>query len=165
MQIFCMVNINHKASLAGFADRLADCAKAFGGKDKLAESSGTPRRTFGDYLAGKTPPKLDRILAISRASGYSIHWLATGEGPKLARPNHSGAAATPETLKSNLVDPDAVTVAVILTVEDVLKMGRMPPPEAVQAIFLDHLERANDEAATLDTTDLLERITSAVRGS
>ena len=46
--------------------------------EKCEVSEGTLRR----YLRGDTYPPLDTLARIAEVSGYSLGWLASGEGPK-----------------------------------------------------------------------------------
>ena len=64
-----------------FAGRVRQAAERVGGRVALATKAGMSARSLDDYLAGKAEPKLSRLLAISTASGVSLKWLATGEGP------------------------------------------------------------------------------------
>jgi transcriptional regulator with XRE-family HTH domain len=58
------------------SERLRIAAKRAGGIDALAELTGTPRRTLGNYLAGRNEPKLSFLMAVSGLTGFSIDWLS-----------------------------------------------------------------------------------------
>ncbi|MEP9351666.1 helix-turn-helix transcriptional regulator [Xanthobacter sp. KR7-225] len=58
------------------AERLRIAARRAGGIDALAELTGTPRRTLGNYLAGRNEPKLSFMVAVSGLTGLSIDWLS-----------------------------------------------------------------------------------------
>ncbi len=74
------------------AGRLKIAAKEAGGADQLADKSGIARRTLGNYLSGRNEPKASGLVAISRASGFAVEWLATGEGePQADQVNETGA--------------------------------------------------------------------------
>ncbi|WCE30117.1 LexA family transcriptional regulator [Vibrio sp. SCSIO 43137] len=47
----------------------------------FSELSGVSATTLRDYVNEKSYPTLDRLAAISEASGKSLEWLATGELP------------------------------------------------------------------------------------
>jgi hypothetical protein len=70
--------------MTDFRDRMKEAADTIGGLNRLAEIIGIPRRTLGDQLAGKTEPKMSLVVSAAEATGYSITWLASGIGPKLA---------------------------------------------------------------------------------
>lgn len=75
--------MNAKAA-QNFRDRLKIAAGRAGGVDELAKAAGIARRTFGNYLSGRNEPKRPQLLAIARASGVSVSWLASGDGPMSA---------------------------------------------------------------------------------
>jgi len=52
------------------------------GPDASVESSGKSIRTLDRYVSGEVEPPLSVITGLSRRSGYSLRWLATGEGPE-----------------------------------------------------------------------------------
>ena len=55
----------------------------------LAEALGLPDRTWRNYEAGVTIPALV-ILRFIEVCGASPHWLLTGEGRPLVRPDRTG---------------------------------------------------------------------------
>jgi hypothetical protein len=57
----------------------------------LAEALGLPERTWSNYEAGVTIPALV-ILRFIEVCGASPHWLLTGEGRPLLRPDRIGDA-------------------------------------------------------------------------
>lgn len=63
-----------------FIERMQKAADLAGNATKLAEATGISRRSIGDYLAGGSEPSRSRLIAIARAAGVSVDWLATGEG-------------------------------------------------------------------------------------
>ena len=72
-------------------DRVKEAARVVGGLNALAKITGVPRRTVGDQISGKYEVKLSFIVAVAKATGHSVAWLATGEGEKMAEPNHRPA--------------------------------------------------------------------------
>jgi len=64
-----------------------------------------------------TLPSLDRLLAISRSTGYSLHWLVTGEGARLV---NSGPAEIPEKSDRRLSERDRELVNSLI---EALKRG------------------------------------------
>jgi hypothetical protein len=62
------------------------------------------------YKWRKTMPSLETLVAISRSTGRSLHWLITGEGPKTV----SGAIASDFKRGSNLSDKDRTMVESLL---------------------------------------------------
>ncbi len=74
----------------GFRRRMAMAAERAGNASRLARASGISRRAIGDYLAGSAEPVRSRLLAMARAAGVSVGWLAAGEG---SGPSAAGPAA------------------------------------------------------------------------
>jgi len=66
-----------------FAERMEYCAAKVGNAARLSRESGISRRAIGDYLAGRAEPSRPRLVAIAKAAGVCVEWLATGEGPRL----------------------------------------------------------------------------------
>ncbi|KUI99940.1 XRE family transcriptional regulator [Vibrio sp. MEBiC08052] len=66
--------------LRDFANRLKE---AMGGSSLrgFEEKSGISNSALSSYLNSKSYPTLDRLFAISQASGKSVEWLASGEIP------------------------------------------------------------------------------------
>lgn len=67
-------------TIDGLAERIRRCAAMAGNGDLLAQKTAIPRRTLETYLTGQAEPKASRLVAIAKAAGASIGWLATGEG-------------------------------------------------------------------------------------
>ncbi|HYP29388.1 MAG TPA: helix-turn-helix domain-containing protein [Blastocatellia bacterium] len=64
---------------------LARLKEAFGGIsiEVVAGRLGVKRQAVYKWGRGETHPDLDRLLQISELTGVSLHWLLTGEGPKI----------------------------------------------------------------------------------
>jgi len=62
-----------------FPLRMEIAARLAGNATRLAELSGISRRAIGDYLAGTAEPTRRRLLAIAKAAGVSVQWLAVGD--------------------------------------------------------------------------------------
>lgn len=77
-----------EAKWGGEADpsvsRLRAAVDAAGGPGGIAARSGVSVRSLHHYLSGRSPMKLPVALAIARAAGVRLEWLATGEGPMRA---------------------------------------------------------------------------------
>lgn len=77
-----------------FIDRLKTAAKRAGGMDELARLAGIPRRTLGNYVAGRTEPKRPQLVEIARVADLSLEWLVSGKGIPLT--DESFARLTPK---------------------------------------------------------------------
>jgi SOS-response transcriptional repressor LexA len=62
--------------------RLKEIAKENGGNRALCEKSGISERTFANWLAGSSEPKIIGISAIAHAAGVTVDWLVNGSKPK-----------------------------------------------------------------------------------
>ncbi len=63
-------------------ERLKEIARECGGNRALCEKSGVSERTFANWLAGSSEPKIIGIASIANAAGVTIDWLVTGTKPK-----------------------------------------------------------------------------------
>lgn len=84
------------------AHRLRTVAKRIGGLDALAVLTETPRRTLGNYLAGRNEPKLAFLAAVSSKTGTSLDWLVSGDEPKTGA--QTAAQAIDEELMGRVAD-------------------------------------------------------------
>ena len=66
-----------------FMGRMKEVVERVGSAEKLAKLSGISSRGIGKYLAGESDPSRVRLIAIARAAGVNLKWLATGDGPKM----------------------------------------------------------------------------------
>lgn len=66
---------------SGFTNRMEIAARMAGNATRLSAATGISRRAIGDYLAGKAEPSRPRLVAIAKAAGVSVQWLAVGDTP------------------------------------------------------------------------------------
>lgn len=64
-----------------FVNRLKDISESLGSYAALAKRAGLAASTFQNYLDGGEPQR-PALIALAAAGGVSLHWLATGQGPK-----------------------------------------------------------------------------------
>lgn len=83
-------------------ERLKEIAKECGGNRALCEKSGVSERTFANWLAGSSEPKIIGIAAIASAAGVTIDWIVTGSKPKQHLGSRQGN--TSEMVKVPLID-------------------------------------------------------------
>ncbi len=65
--------------LSGVAQRLSQLEKRKGSRAALARASGIPETTLQMCVARGTDPSLRVLIAVARAAGVSVEWLATGQ--------------------------------------------------------------------------------------
>jgi cellulose biosynthesis protein BcsQ len=77
---------------SSFGERLKD---AFGNSQnkEIATLLGVSNPAVTAYLRGRVPPA-EKLVEIAKLTGYNLHWLLTGEGPKrviyeAAQPHHA----------------------------------------------------------------------------
>lgn len=70
--------IKNKKNLDNFSLRLKEAIDGYTYRS-FADVSGVAATTLRDYVTGRSFPTLDRLTAISEASGKSLEWLVTGE--------------------------------------------------------------------------------------
>jgi phage repressor protein C with HTH and peptisase S24 domain len=66
------------------ADRIREAGTVVGTLDALSQETGIPRSTLTTWLTGKVDVPISGISAIAKVAGLSVHYLATGHGPKIA---------------------------------------------------------------------------------
>lgn len=70
-----------RAGRLSFRQRMEYIAMMAGNATVLSKKSGVSRRAVGLYLSGKSDPTRKRLVAMAKAAGVTVEWLATGEGP------------------------------------------------------------------------------------
>ncbi|MDQ3800118.1 MAG: helix-turn-helix domain-containing protein [Acidobacteriota bacterium] len=68
---------------SAFGERVREAFNYIQNKD-IALKLGVTNPSVSAYMAGKLPT-IDTLTKISKLTGYSIHWLITGEGEKLVK--------------------------------------------------------------------------------
>lgn len=67
-----------------FVNRVRKTAELIGGQLALAQKTGISARTINAYALGESEPSMAKLISISKATGVSISWLATGEGQMMS---------------------------------------------------------------------------------
>lgn len=62
-------------------DRIKEAADEVGGLNQLADVAAFPRRSLGNWVAGRKP-KPEALSKIAEVTGVSLKWLTTGKGGK-----------------------------------------------------------------------------------
>jgi phage repressor protein C with HTH and peptisase S24 domain len=69
------------ADKSAFVDRLKTILAHWPSADRLARAMGVSPSAFRKWLKGEAEPSRERLVALARASGVGVAWLAEGEGP------------------------------------------------------------------------------------
>ena len=59
--------------------RIDEVIKKAGGQTAISEKTGIPLKSISNYCLGISPPKLEPLIQIAKATKGSLEWLATGE--------------------------------------------------------------------------------------
>ena len=73
--------IGQGASREAFGARLAALADQQKSVERFAKDIGVSPSALRKWLKGHAEPRRDTLVALARAAGVSVEWLATGEGP------------------------------------------------------------------------------------
>ena len=85
--------LDQAARCEAFAARLATLVERHKSAEQFAESMGASPSALRKWLKGQAEPRRDTLVALARAAGVSVEWLATGRGPK--RPRWEAAEPPP----------------------------------------------------------------------
>src|SRR3978361_1152684 len=69
------------ADKSAFVDRLKTILSHWPGAARLARAMGVSPSAFRKWLKGEAEPSRERLVALARAAGVGIAWLAEGQGP------------------------------------------------------------------------------------
>lgn len=78
------------ADKSAFVGRLHLIMTRWPSADHLARAVGVSPSAFRKWLKGEAEPSRERLVALARAAGVGIAWLADGEGPPPAFPSGDG---------------------------------------------------------------------------
>ncbi len=70
------------ADKSAFVDRLKTILGHWPSADRLARAMGVSPSAFRKWLKGEAEPSRERLVALARAAGVGVAWLAEGEGPE-----------------------------------------------------------------------------------
>jgi phage repressor protein C with HTH and peptisase S24 domain len=70
------------AEKSAFVERLQTILTHWPSVERLARSMGVSPSAFRKWLKGEAEPSRERLVALARATGVGVAWLAEGEGPE-----------------------------------------------------------------------------------
>ncbi len=76
----------HTGERGAFIARLQTILRHWPSADRLARKTGVSPSAFRKWLRGEAEPSRERLVALAQASGVSVGWLASGEGPEPRMP-------------------------------------------------------------------------------
>jgi transcriptional regulator with XRE-family HTH domain len=82
-----------------FKQRVTDCISSAGSVYALAKRAGTTPNTIRRYLANSEPTR-PMLVAIAKASGVTVEWLATGQPPSNPSDADVRMTSTPSSKKA-----------------------------------------------------------------
>lgn len=132
------------------ARRLGEAVRAAGGSAEVAARGRVPLRTLANYLSAKSDMKIPTLVALARACGVSIEWLATGE-------DAAGSQQAVATAPKAVLDHETLKV-VIEEIEEHLRTQRknLPPGKKAELIDLAY-------SLALDTPDRQQKGATILR--
>jgi transcriptional regulator with XRE-family HTH domain len=72
----------HKKNVdLAFTKRIRKIIEFIGSAERLAKDSGMSAKVIGQYLSGKSDPTRKKLIALAKAAGVNLEWLARGVGP------------------------------------------------------------------------------------
>lgn len=63
-----------------FGERIRKAAELIGGQLELSRRTGISSTSINKYVLGESDPSRSRLVAIAKATGVNVGWLAAGEG-------------------------------------------------------------------------------------
>ncbi len=69
------------ATSGAFIARLQEIVRHWPSADRLARATGVSPSAFRKWLRGDAEPSRERLVALAKAAGVTVGWLASGEGP------------------------------------------------------------------------------------
>jgi transcriptional regulator with XRE-family HTH domain len=132
----------------------------------FAQRAGVKPSTLQAVLQG-TRPIVDTLVAIARAGGVSVDWLATGEGPKSLGEVHSVHAFA----ESTGSDPDGgyelqLMRQCIIDIEEILaEFGKQLEPQAKASVIIDLYGLQKDEKLRTGNSLAVAKVIQLVRAA
>ena len=119
--------------------------------NSFAKKSGILEGLLRNYVAGKSSPGLDKLIAIAGTAGVSLDWLVLGEGPMMRG----------EELKAYQGEIDVeLHVAVMNVVDELLESMEKQPTREQKSRLIAALYRLASERKdhTIDRTTALQLV-------
>ena len=149
---------NQPEGVAGFGARLQLLLAPGDTQQAFAKRIGVSLSNLRKWLTGGGLPRLDNAVAISDVADVSIHWLATGEGPRERNAVKSAASA----LATVNID-ESVMITVVCAVDAALEQhGLRLPPERYAKIIAAAYDFTVSEPDTSRRTEVASRTSERI---
>lgn len=138
-------------------ERMTKVVSLVGSSEQLARVTGLSSRAIGKYRSGESLPGLGALIAIADATGVSIDWIATGDGPMMrGEATGSVVACTRPHLDTELLH------LVVEAIEEGLRqVDRIMEPMAKADLVLAVYDLYTDMEQPVDKVKILKLIKSA----
>lgn len=123
--------------------RIDEVIKKAGGQTAISEKTGIPLKSISNYCLGISPPKLEPLIQIAKATKVSLDWLATGtESPEKTsgKPDKKELLHAIETVEETLssakknIEP-LKKAELILAIYDLFTSESKPSPAQIVGIL------------------------------
>nr|WP_294507822.1 helix-turn-helix transcriptional regulator [uncultured Rhodopila sp.] len=121
------------ADRLAFMGRLQTILTHWPSADRLARSMGVSPSAFRKWLKGEAEPSRERLVALARAAGVGVAWLAEGEGPAPVFEAVAGSRRRPRPEAPVPLDPDQFVL--LPKHPEAAAAGAEPPPAPAIAGF------------------------------
>lgn len=127
--------------------RIDEVIKKAGGQTAISEKTGIPLKSISNYCLGISPPKLEPLIQIAKATNVSLDWLATGEGSF--------------NKNADMLDKKELTLAIETVEESLVATNRVLKPakkaELILAIY--DLFTSENKPSSAQIISILSKIT------
>ncbi len=150
---------DHRRCLKDIGTRLRAIEAVFPNRAKAAAAAGVAKSTFQSWLTGERDPSFIALARLCAATGFSLDWVATGNGP-VRRTDGASQAQTDywrERLTTALLEYRAaiaqagvrpLPAETAMLIRDQLAFGEIDRDELVTTLRLIARLPADDEKAT-----------------
>lgn len=121
-------NDEHPSSATELGRRISALVDHVGGRSKASAIADRSGDQIWKYTRGTAEPPFVPLVRLCQAAGARLDWLATGEGPMLAKDTAASAMSQP-------LSAEALTMAIQLAAE-ALDGRSLPPPEYAELVGL-----------------------------
>ena len=144
-------NQENIARLAAIGQRLRRIEAEFKNRSEAAAVAGVAKSTFQSWVFGQRDPSFVALVRLAEHTGYSLDWLATGEGPmrrQLQQEAHKeywrerlAMALAKYRLAVSRLDGVSLPLELAMTLRDLLALGDLSEEALADAVRVFARER------------------------